>query len=339
MNAPTILIDVSNLVFRAGFAFQHLSNDGVKTGALYGVLKTIYELRQKVSTRMLVVWDHGVPIPGAAKPHNWRDDVVKQYKATRQHGGEGREIIAQMPLIYKALCLLGYSSVSILGLEADDLIGILAQEIAGNVLIFSTDKDFYQLLNPRVNVLVPTQQKGEYHQIDMHTVLRDFGVPVNLWPQYLALGGDKSDNIKLPGMGPKTAARLIQAGVDLNKRPEQQPLAFWAKYGPVWYKIQQAYYAAHIPTRWEDPRITAYVEKAGGAPRYRIEQATGNKDGFIRLLAEHNMASLLSVRHGFFGTHTNHTNTNTNTNNGASQCKTNTNNTPPPIRHRQKPLV
>src|SRR5215471_4861095 len=94
---PVILLDMSNLIFRAGYAFQQLrAPGGKKSGALYGVLKAILELRRKVSPRIVACWDHGVPTsPDAPKPTNWRDLMDTDYKASRVRNAGSREIVAQ----------------------------------------------------------------------------------------------------------------------------------------------------------------------------------------------------------------------------------------------------
>lgn len=306
---PVILVDVSNLAFRAGFAFIDLNHEGQPTGTVYGVLKTILELRSKISPRMIFVWDHGVPVPGAAKPENWRDRAVAGYKATRRqdpalyHG-----ILAQMPEVYAVLQMLGYCSVSVPGLEADDVIGILARELPYHIRIFSSDKDFFQLLNDRVWVLPPKQKNGGYRTRTAADIEQEYGVLIRRWPEYLALGGDTADNLNpAPGsglFGPKTAAKLITSGVDLTRPLAEQPEEFQVKYGVHWDKIQLAYFAARIPTCWEDPRIAGCVTKAGGKPNYHTNQLIKDPEQrlrkFTRFLADRNMLSLLSVRRDFF---------------------------------------
>jgi 5'-3' exonuclease len=309
--SPVILVDVSNLAFRAGFAFPNLSHNGVPTGAVYGTLKAILELRAKISPRMIFVWDHGVPVPGASKPANWRDQAVAEYKANRRQSGNPiayQMVLQQMLDIFNVLKLLGYCSVSVPGMEADDVIGVLAHELPCDIRIFSNDKDFYQLVNKRIWAVSPKQKNSEYEILTAADIEREFGVPIPRWAEYLALGGDTSDNLNpAPGsrlFGPKTAAKLIASGVDLNKHPSKQPLAFWAKYGTHWRNIQLAYYAARIPTCWEDPRIVDCVKKAGGKPHYHTDQLNKDQEPrlqkFTQFLADYNMKTLLSVRHEFY---------------------------------------
>jgi 5'-3' exonuclease len=285
----------------------------------------------------LWVWDHGIPIPGAAKPRNWREDVVTKYKANRNHNNdEYRGILAQLPEVFNILTLLGYSSVSVMGLEADDVIGVLSKILKDDVLIFSTDKDFYQLLNSRVQVLVPKKENGNFRRISHTDVEKEFGIPVHVWDEYLALGGDSCDNIKpMRGMGPKTAIKLLKDGADLGLPGFKDQIPSFrllhANLEPIWPEIKKSYYAAQIPTSWYDPRIKSCIE-AHGIPSYRTEpfwrsniERAAAKLKFEQFLADRNMVSLLALRHKFF------------------EVKSNTERTPPscppPIVRTPKPRI
>ena len=311
MKPPVILVDLSNLVFRCHWAYHNLSYEGQPTGVQYGVLKIIHDLRETVSPRICFCWDHGVPVTGAAKPRNWRDDVLKAYKANRKHDDvEYKAVLSQLTKLYQLLNWLGYSSVSVMGLEADDVIGILARELEAkgeDVLVYSNDKDFYQLLNKRTRVLVPRKEKGGFQFITQEDVEKEYEIPISRFAEFLALGGDSSDNIKpMKGMGPKTAIKLLKDGVDLQKTSlSEQPDYFRGRYGSAWEAVLQSYYAARIPTSWTDPRIRSCVERAGGPPAYSPEQVVPNSETqrkFTQFLADRNMVTLLALRRKFFTT-------------------------------------
>ena len=309
MNQPVVLIDMMNLIFRSHFVFRNLSSNGRPTGALYGCLRTIAELREHVSKRLLFVWDHGIPVSGAAKPRNWRDEFLKGYKGTRKHEGNDRELALSQSLdIAQAISLLGYESTSIVGLEADDLIGILSRNLPDDeILIFSNDHDFYQLLsNSSVKILIPKKDQGSFRYLTRSDIEEEYKISVKRWAEYLALGGDKSDNIKpKPGMGPKTAIKLIQQGVDLNQHLNCQPAFFQEKYGEVWPAIQNMYAAARIPTSWGDQRI---VDCTHGLPllcspdqqwpNQKIKLQSQNV--FMRFCADRDLVSILSLRRSLF---------------------------------------
>ena len=312
-----VLVDMLNLAHRMHYAHIHLSSGESKTGVTYGVLKTLRDLRENVSKRVVFAWDHGISVLGAPKPRNWRDAMMDGYKAARKPNDAYADIIPQLAPLHKILCTLGYSHVSVMGLEADDVIGVLAKSAwPGSVkLILSTDRDFYQLLDEAwVHVLVPKKDKGAFKFVYQSDVEREHGISVNRWAEYLALGGDKSDSIKpMKGMGPKTAIKLIQSDVDLSKLLEHQPIEFRNKYCEVWKTIQKCYSAARIPTRWDDPRIKANLDAAGYSP-YTFATLSPDqtwKDAdmkaralreFTVFLADLGMTSLLAEAKSFFDT-------------------------------------
>ena len=315
---PIILVDMMNLVFRSHYAHHELkSADGRHTGVQYGVLKTMRDLRASVSKRIVFVWDHGVPVLGAPRPHNWRDGIMDGYKAARKPNDAYADVVPQLAPLHRILCLLGYSHASVMGLEADDMIGVLAKSAwpKSAKLILSTDKDFYQLLDEYyIHVLTPKKDKGAFRFIYQSDVEREYGISVERWSEYLALGGDKSDSIKpMRGMGPKTAIKLIQSGVDLNKASAAQPRAFKDKYIEVWSDIQKCWSAARIPTSIQDPRILSCL-KADGAnsltpsPDQYWPNADAKARGlreFTSFLADRGMLSLLADAKSFFDTESN----------------------------------
>ena len=332
MSEPVILIDAMNVIVRMHFSHRHLRDSSCfPTGVLHGVLNTIADLRESVSKRIVICWDHGIPVYGAQKPHNWRDDVVKGYKAGRTKDPDvWSTICKQLPKLHDALNLLGYQSVAVMGLEADDVIGILASELHEEVLIFSTDQDFYQLLDETrvdrnrtavvdngISILVPKKEKGKFARIYQSNVERKFGIPVCRWAEYLALGGDKSDNIKpVRGMGPKTAIKLIQSGVDLRRPFSLQPPEFQEKYGPsfeetghglMWGSIGRSYKAARLPRSRKDPRVAQLcqmMESVFSGYQSWANDSTERfcKQKFIEFCAEHDLNSLLALRHELFNT-------------------------------------
>lgn len=309
MKDPVILVDVMNLAFRTHYAAPQLeSGSGVPTSVLHGVLRAVGDLQRSVSRKMIFCWDHGIPVPGAPRTRNWRDDRVAKYKANRTCSDpeEKERAISQLPILAKAIDYLGYTSIGISGLEADDVIGVLASG-RGDFLIYSTDKDFYQLLSDRVKILIPRKKKEGFDFLTHTDVEKLFEIPISRWSEYLALGGDKSDNIKpVKGMGPKTAVKLIQSGVDLRMRLTQQPAAFVAKYGEAWEAIQNCYFAARLPREWKDPRIDACMKRHGAqnidvSGVQRWSDAARSAKSFVTLCANHDLFSVLSMRRQFFG--------------------------------------
>ena len=201
MPAPRlILIDGSAYLFRAFHALPPLSNaDGEPTGALFGVVNM---LRAHIAQRpeyLAFVLDFG--------GKNFRHELFPAYKAQRPPMPE--ELRAQIEPMLAIVSALGLPVLRVPGVEADDVIGTLAERAAAagiDVTISSGDKDFAQLVGPRVK-LVNTMTN---QTLDEAGVLARFGVRPEQITDYLALMGDKVDNI--PGVekcGEKTAAKWL----------------------------------------------------------------------------------------------------------------------------------
>jgi 5'-3' exonuclease len=294
-------------------------HEGHPTGSYHGFLQTILSLKH-VSPRMVFCWDYGIPTdaPLTERPRCWRTAVFPEYKATRKVTPDHAIVRSQMPNIYRLLTWLGYSSVGIPGLEADDVISCIAheQEHGEQVLIYSSDRDLYQilpvpsrLLPDGIQILQPGKKDGKYQRITAANVEKLHGVPVNLWPAYLALGGDSSDNIKpARSMGPKTAAKLVMEGARPDRPFSEQFHDFRAahqKLEPVWSRIQAAYKVAKLPQSWQDPSINAYVN--GVLPTYITQQRWPNESWrlggmkrFMEFCAQHGLLQMLAKRREFF---------------------------------------
>ena len=196
------LVDGSSYLYRAFHALPNLSNsDGEPTGALLGVANMLRRLlRESDGAPVAVVFD--------TKGPTFRHEMYAQYKANRPPMPD--ELRAQLAPIRELVGLLGLPLVEVEGVEADDVIGTRAAraEESGIECIISTgDKDLAQLVND-TTTLVNTMNETT---LNRDGVVEKFGVPPEQIVDYLALTGDKSDNI--PGVekcGPKTAAKWLQ---------------------------------------------------------------------------------------------------------------------------------
>ncbi|MBA3661314.1 MAG: DNA polymerase I [Gammaproteobacteria bacterium] len=202
---PLVLVDGSSYLYRAFHALPALTNSkGFPTGAVYGMVNMLKRLILDYQPDyMAVVFD--------AKGKTFRDDLYKEYKATRQEMPS--DLSRQIPPIHEIIKALGLPIIMIEGVEADDVIGTLAEraKATGFSTIISTgDKDLAQLVDEHVT-LINTMSNTLYDPV---TVKEKFGVPPELMIDYLTLVGDTSDNIPgVPLVGPKTAAKwLIQYG-------------------------------------------------------------------------------------------------------------------------------
>ncbi len=219
-NAPLVLVDGSSYLYRAFHALPPLANSkGLQTGAVKGVLNMLKSLRKQYpDSPFAVVFD--------AKGGTFRDEMFAEYKANRPPMPE--ELRGQVEPLHAAVRALGYPLLCVEGVEADDVIGTLARQTAAlgrDVVISTGDKDMAQLVCPHVT-LVNTMTGSVY---DIEGVREKFGVGPELIIDYLALMGDKVDNIPgVPGVGEKTALGLlvgVGGGLDvlyanLDKVPE-----------------------------------------------------------------------------------------------------------------------
>lgn len=201
--SPLILVDGSSYLFRAYHVpyLQALSTaDGHPTGAITGVLNMIKSLQKDYPNgNVVVIFD--------AKGKTFRNDLYPEYKANRPPMPE--DLRCQIEPIHKIITAMGLPLIVKEGVEADDVIGTLAQqasELGFETVISTGDKDMAQLVNQHVR-LINTMTDVE---LDEKGVIEKFGVRPDQIIDYLALMGDKVDNI--PGVdkcGPKTAVKWL----------------------------------------------------------------------------------------------------------------------------------
>ncbi|WP_457439494.1 DNA polymerase I [Pseudomonas sp. TE3786] len=217
---PLVLVDGSSYLYRAFHALPPLTTSkGMPTGAVKGVLNMLKSLRKQYpQSPFAVVFD--------AKGGTFRDELFADYKANRPSMPD--ELRVQIEPLHASVRALGYPLLCVEGVEADDVIGTLARQCAADgrdVVISTGDKDMAQLVCPHVT-LVNTMSGSVY---DIDGVKEKFGVGPELIIDYLALMGDKVDNIPgVPGVGEKTAVGLlvgVGGGLDvlyanLDKVPE-----------------------------------------------------------------------------------------------------------------------
>jgi len=202
------LVDGSSYIYRAYHALPNLTNSkGEPTGALLGVANMLRRLLKEVeSENIAVVFD--------AKGPTFRHEIYDQYKANRPP--MPAELRQQVERIHEVVKLLGLPLIQVQGVEADDVIGTLASRAAAkkmDCIISTGDKDMAQLVNDHVSLI---NTMTDTH-MDADGVLNKFGVTPTQIVDFLALTGDKSDNI--PGVekcGPKTAAKWLNEWQDLE---------------------------------------------------------------------------------------------------------------------------
>ncbi|WP_235040312.1 DNA polymerase I [Vreelandella profundi] len=200
--APIVLVDGSSYLYRAFHALPPLTTaTGQPTGAVKGVLNMLKRLiKDYPQSPMAVVFD----APGKT----FRDDMYSDYKAHRPPMPD--DLRSQIAPLHACVQALGLPLLCIEGVEADDVIGTLAHHAtqAGRDAVISTgDKDMAQLVNAHITLV--NTMKDE--TLDEAGVEGKFGLPPALIIDFLALMGDKVDNIPgVPGVGEKTAIGLLQ---------------------------------------------------------------------------------------------------------------------------------
>lgn len=206
--AKWLLVDGFNLAYRCFFAIPELTRaDGFPTNALHGWVKSLWMLADQTKPDACVVFfDLGGPQDRLA--------LHPEYKAQREEMPEALE--RQLPYVKSLTRAMGCVGVEQDGVESDDLLAAQAVALARDgheVLIVSSDKDFAQIVNDRIKIMLPppsANPKIGWRTMDASGVVEKFGVPPAKIADYLALVGDTSDNIPgLAGVGPKTAAKWL----------------------------------------------------------------------------------------------------------------------------------
>ncbi len=203
-----LLVDGFNLAYRCFHALPELtSSKGFPTGALHGWVKSLWKLiDQEKPDATLVFFDLGESQDRLA--------LLAEYKAQRKPMPDPlRQQIDPIKQLTRAMGLAGIEQD---GVESDDLLAAEAVKLAQqghDVVIVSSDKDFAQIVNDRIKIMLPppsANPKLGWRLLDAAGVQEKFGVPPVQIAHYLALVGDTSDNIPgLDGVGPKTAAKWL----------------------------------------------------------------------------------------------------------------------------------
>jgi len=206
--AVVYLLDASSYIHRAFHAIKGLStSSGLPTGAVYGFAQMLLKVLSQAQARYAaVVYD--------AKGPTFRHKLYPAYKANRPPMDP--ELKAQLPIIHELVTALELPAVEAEGYEADDLMATLAAQAKAKgfkVVLVSGDKDLYQLLDKQVSMWDTMKDT----RMGPEDVIKKLGVGPEKVVDFMALTGDPTDNIPgVPGIGPKTAAKLINTYGDLE---------------------------------------------------------------------------------------------------------------------------
>jgi DNA polymerase-1 len=202
-----MLIDGYSLAFRAFYALPEdlQTTDGTHTNAVYGFTSMLIKLMQEEKPDYIACClDLGEPLERTAE--------FADYKSQRTEAPE--TFSSQVPLIREVLETMRIPIFELAGHEADDLIAYIAHAEAAesaDIRIVTGDRDFFQLVDDRVHVLYNRRGITDIVEMDSKAVEERYGVPPAKYVDLKALEGDASDNLPgVPGVGTKTAAKLIQ---------------------------------------------------------------------------------------------------------------------------------
>ncbi|HEY6472253.1 MAG TPA: DNA polymerase I, partial [Acidimicrobiales bacterium] len=211
---PLLLLDGMSLAFRAYYALPDTlaTSSGVVTNAAHGFTSMlVYLIREQKPSALAVAFD----APG----DTFRDDMLEDYKAGR--AATPWLLPPQFDIIREIMDALAIPVIEAPGFEADDVIATLATQAAergSEVVIVTGDRDSYQLVqDPYIRVLYNKRGVSDYTLYDEAGIVERTGVTPEKYVLLASLRGDPSDNLPgIPGVGEKTAAKLINKYGDLD---------------------------------------------------------------------------------------------------------------------------
>ncbi|MHA7969284.1 DNA polymerase I [Rhizobium sp. CAU 1783] len=210
------LIDGSGFIFRAFHALPPLTrkSDGLPVGAVSGFCNMLWKLLTDARDTSVGVTPSHLAVIFDYSSKTFRKELYPEYKANRSAPPE--ELVPQFGLIREATRAFNLPCIETEGFEADDIIATYAraaEAIGADVTIVSSDKDLMQLVTSNVHMYDSMKDK----QIGIPDVVEKWGVPPEKMIDLQSLTGDSTDNIPgIPGIGPKTAAQLLEEYGDLD---------------------------------------------------------------------------------------------------------------------------
>lgn len=320
-----VLVDGLNLAFRAHHGHKFLSSkDGRPTGVIYSVLRLTIDLHKRMpDARLIFFWEGGLGKHPGIVP--WRREIKggRDYKATRQANEDTPIVLHQVDTCMKILSVLGYGQYYVPGLEADDLIGIVATFLQADmdawrgehIYLLTNDRDYFQLVTPSTTVL--RKEGDKLATITPKRILTDYSVSPADWVRYRALVGDVSDNIKgLQGCGPKTAPKLLAAGIDPSLRKfSDHPTRVCKQYSHIeqhWADVHASYLLSYIPRsagyKLFPEEARAVLRKEVPACYKRLKRRMTEAEAehayrqFTSFCGDYNLDTFMADRRSFFST-------------------------------------
>ncbi len=206
-----VIIDGMAYAFRAFYAVPEMTtSSGISTNALYGFIGAMKRAEKTFKPDYAVV---AFDSPGGS----FRDEMLKEYKGHRDAPPEN--LVSQFPLIEQVVPLLGWHLLKQTRMEADDIMATVtrwARKAGVEVIMMTSDKDMLQLVGEGVGCYRESFKGGSLY--GPPDVVERFGVGPHQVQDLLGLMGDSADNIPgVPGVGEKTAAKLLQEHGTLEK--------------------------------------------------------------------------------------------------------------------------
>ncbi len=202
-----LLIDGHSLAYRAFYALPKLTTKkGIPTNAVYGFVNMLLKALNTIKP------EYGGCIFDTPKP-TYRHEKFTAYKQGRPKAPD--DFKPQLEYIRKFCESLGINVIAEPGTEADDIIASiakLAEDEGFEVFIITPDKDMFQLISNHIKIIRPKKGVSTFEIYDKKSFEKEFGFPPKLFPHYLALVGDKVDNIPgVKGIGPQKAKQLVKS--------------------------------------------------------------------------------------------------------------------------------
>lgn len=297
-----LLIDGRNWCYRNGYTRVGLSSRGRPSGVIYGCLHSLLRLNRFFPNAAIVVcWD------GKDASKSWRHKLCAGYKSNRVTDKTKAipqpvlDIRAQIPVVEQVLDIIGIRQFSVNRLEADDLIGVMAthhKDRFNKVLIYSTDRDFYQLIVDNVAVVRDIDKSKKGLEITAKEIEKKYGVAPKDWLKYRAFVGDAGDRIDKPikGIGEQKALKILAAGVDASK---SKPHVDYARH---WKAIRLAYKLSKIvrtPDSRYLPRVTSNTLRSllKQTDLFRQSKTMHDYKRFVEFLADYDLEQIMASRH------------------------------------------
>jgi len=278
-----MLLDTYGLVYRAFFALPGLSTSaGVPINAVYGFAMMLGKLlADEKPSHVVAAFDKGLPAARVA--------LYKGYKAQREAMPD--DLRSQFPLVRRVLAAFGIPVMEVEGEEADDVIATLAAQAkkdGGTSIVVTGDLDLLQIVDEATTILTTRRGITDLGRYTPDAVRERYDLDPSQLPDYRGLKGDPSDNLPgIPGVGEKTASRLIKAARTLDALLADPSLAGTAKLqGLVETYGDQARVCRDVSIIKTDLDVTLDWEAA----RYREP----DNDTLYRLYAELEFKGLLS---------------------------------------------